>query len=521
MTIPGLSQHASLLLFALVSVIGLVVLIARFKVNSFVALILASLFMGLASGMDLLEIANGFQNGVGKILAGIAMIVGLGTLLGKMLAESGGAEVVAQTLIRTMGERRLTWAMMLVAFTVGIPVWFAVGLVLLVPILFTVARETKTPLLVLGIPLAAGLSVTHGLVPPHPGPMVAIGALNADVGKTILYSLIIGLPTTIIAGPMCARWLAARHEIDLTGGPAAQLVAQSRRTNLPGFGLTVFTILLPVALMLSSTVAGVAFKQSAIVITSVKSQEQSRVEEELVFKKVTRDRSHAAEILKTIPATVSTGLTTATAEGIARNLQAAGAVVTIRRPWYQKWIEFVGQPLVAMTVAFLFSCWSFGFARGFNREQVLKFSNDCVGPVAGTLLIVGAGGGFNGVLLASGVGDAIKTMVADMPVSPLILGWLAAALIRVATGSATVAITAAAGMLAPIVAVKPGTNLELLVLSMGAGSLTLSHVNDGGFWFVKEYFNLTVTQTLKTWTVMETVISVVALVLVLMLDLIV
>lgn len=452
MTIPGLSHHASLLAFALFAVVGLVVLIARFKVNSFVALILASLFVGLTSGMDLLEIGNGFQNGVGKILGGIAMIVGLGTLLGKMLAESGGAEVVAQTLIRTMGERRLTWAMMLVAFMVGIPVWFAVGLVLLVPILFTVARETKTPLLVLGIPLVAGLSVTHGLVPPHPGPMVAIGALKADVGRTILYSLIVGLPTAIAAGPLCARWLAARHEVSLDGGPAAQLVSQARRANLPGFGLTLLTILLPVALMLMST----------------------------------------------------------------------GADVTLSKenPW-RRWLDFAGHPLVAMTVAFLFSCWSFGFARGFNRDQILKFSNDCVGPVASTLLIVGAGGGFNGVLIASGVGDAIAAMVKNLSVSPLILGWFAAALIRVATGSATVAITAAAGILAPIVAVKSGTNVELLVLSMGAGSLTVSHVNDGGFWFVKEYFNLTVTQTLKTWTVMETVISIVALVLVLALDLVV
>ncbi len=449
MTIPGLTQHASLLVFALLAVVGLVVLIARFKVNSFVALILAALFVGLTSGMDLVEIGTVFHNGVGKILGGIAMIVGLGTLLGKMLAESGGSEVVAQTLIRTLGERRLTWAMMLVAFLVGTPVWFTVGLVLLVPILFTVARQTRTPLLVLGLPLGAGLSVTHCLVPPHPGPMVAIGLLKADVGLTILYSLIVGLPTAIVGGPMCARWLAARHEVALDGGPASQLVSKTGRENLPGFGLTLVTILLPVALMLAATAAGV-----------------------------------------TLP----------------------------KENPLRRWLDFFGHPLVAMTVAFLFSCWSFGFARGFNREQILKFSNDCVGSVASMLLIVGAGGGFSGVLLASGVGDAIAALVKDLPVSPLVLGWLAAALIRVATGSATVAITTAAGILAPIVAGKSGTNLELLVLSMGAGSLVLSHVNDGGFWFVKEYFNLSVPQMLKTWTVMVTVISVVALVLVLALD---
>jgi GntP family gluconate:H+ symporter len=451
MTIPGLSHHASLLIFALLSVVGLVVLIARFRMNAFVALVLASLAMGLTAGMGLSEVATAFQNGVGKILGGIGMIIGLGTLLGKLLAESGGAHVVADTLIRKLGENRLPWTMLLVAFLVGIPVWFSVGLVLLVPILFTVARKSGKPLLLLGIPLAAGLSVTHGLVPPHPGPMVAIGALNADVGRTILYSLLIGLPTAAIAGPLCARWLAAQHVVSLEGGPAAALTTAKPPGSLPSFSLSSLTILLPVLLMLMAT---------------------------------------AAEI--TLP------------KG---------------NPW-RVWLMSLGQPLVAMTLAFLFACWSFGTARGFNSEQILKFTNDCVGPVASTLLIVGAGGGFNGVLIASGVGNAIADMVKDLAVSPLILGWVAAALIRVATGSATVAITTAAGILAPIVAVKPGTNLELLVLSMGAGSLTLSHVNDGGFWFVKEYFNLTVTQTLKTWTVMETVISIVALVLVLALDVI-
>jgi len=449
MTIPGLSHHASLLIFALLSVVGLVVLIARFRMNAFVALVLASLAMGLTAGMALSDVATAFQNGVGKILGGIGMIIGLGTLLGKLLAESGGARVVADTLIRSLGEKRLPWAMLLVAFTVGIPVWFSVGLVLLVPILFTVARQSRVPLLVLGIPLAAGLSVTHGLVPPHPGPMVAIGALKADVGRTIFYSLLIGLPTAIVAGPFCARWLAGRHEVSLDGGPASALTAANPPGSSPGFGLSLLTILLPVGLMLMATGAEIALPKENPV---------------------------------------------------------------------RAWVMALGQPLVAMTLAFLFACWSFGTARGFNSEQILKFTNDCVGPVASTLLIVGAGGGFNGVLIASGVGTAIAEMVKDLAVSPLILGWVAAALIRVATGSATVAITTAAGILAPIVAVKPGTNLELLVLSMGAGSLTLSHVNDGGFWFVKEYFNLTVTQTLKTWTVMETVISVVALVLVLALD---
>lgn len=452
----GLSHHTTLLLYALAGVLGLVLLIARFKLNSFVALILASLFVGLGARMNLPDIASAFQQGVGNVLGGIAMVVGLGTVLGKLLAESGGAQIISDTLIRALGEKRLPWAMMLIAFIVGIPVFFGVGLVLLVPILFTLAGRTGTPLLRLGLPLVAALSVVHGLVPPHPGPMAAVGLLRgpagaADLGKVILYSLLIGFPTAVIAGPLIARLLAGRLTVPLTGGLAEALTAPPQPKSTPGFALTVFTILLPVLLMLLATAADVTLASTS----------------------------------------------------------------DLRR-----WADFIGSPLVAMTLAVLFALWSFGTARGFDREQLLKFSNDCLGPVAVILLVVGAGGGFNRVLVASGVGDAIAALAKGLPVSPLLLGWIVAALIRVATGSATVAITTAAGILAPIVLQTPGLNLELLILAMGAGSLVLSHVNDGGFWLVKEYLNLTVAQTLRTWTVLETVISIVALIFILLLNLV-
>lgn len=452
----GLSHHTTLLLYALAGVLGLVLLIARFKLNSFVALILASLFVGLGARMNLPDIASAFQQGVGNVLGGIAMVVGLGTVLGKLLAESGGAQIISDTLIRALGEKRLPWAMMLIAFIVGIPVFFGVGLVLLVPILFTLAGQTGTPLLRLGLPLVAALSVVHGLVPPHPGPMAAVGLLRgpagaADLGKVILYSLLIGFPTAVIAGPLIARLLAGRLTVPLTGGLAEALTAPPQPKSTPGFALTVFTILLPVLLMLLATAADVTLASTS----------------------------------------------------------------DLRR-----WADFIGSPLVAMTLAVLFALWSFGTARGFDREQLLKISNDCLGPVAVILLVVGAGGGFNRVLVASGVGDAIASLAKGLPVSPLLLGWIVAALIRVATGSATVAITTAAGILAPIVLQTPGLNLELLILAMGAGSLVLSHVNDGGFWLVKEYLNLTVAQTLRTWTVLETVISIVALIFILLLNLV-
>jgi len=417
-------------------------------------LMLASLFVGVCSGMPLADVPKRFLEGMGKVLGDIAMVIGLGAILGKMLEESGGAEVIANRLVRALGERRLPWAMMLIGFIVGIPVFFAVGLVLLVPIVFTIARETKTPLLRLGIPLVAGLSVVHGLVPPHPGPVAAMGIFNelagkADMGKTILYSLLIGLPTAIIAGPLFGKLIGDRVHVEL--GSAADPVTARRRTGAsPPFALTVFTILLPVLLMLTATVADLSLPKDNV-------------------------------------------------------LRDCG--------------DFIGHPAVAMLLAVLFSFYSFGFARGFNREQMLKFSNDCLAPVASMLLVVGAGGGFSKVLDQSGVGSAIAEVAKGANLSPLLFGWLVAALIRVATGSATVAITMAAGIVAPIAATTPGVNLELLIIAMGAGSLILSHVNDGGFWFVKEYFNLTVPQTLKTWTVMETIISLVALILVLLLNL--
>jgi len=444
-----MNPNTSLLLYALIGVIGLVVLIARFKVNSFIALIVASLFVGVTSGMEFRAIASAFQDGMGAVLGSIAAVVGLGIVLGKMLEVSGGARVVASTLIGVLGEHRLPWAMLVIALIVGLPVFFTVGLVLLAPILFAVARETRTPLLSLGIPLLAGLSVMHGLVPPHPGPMVAAELFKADIGLTIIYSLIVGIPTGIVAGPVFGAYISRRIHVAVPD--AAPEASLSSRRSLPGFGITLLTIVLPVALMLLATVADVLLPAS--------------------------DR-------------------------------------------FRQIADFVGHPIVALVVAVLFSFYTFGAARGFDRDAIHRFSNECLAPAAAILLVVGAGGGFNRVLVTSGVGPAIASLATSAHISILILGWLVAALIRLATGSATVAITTAAGIIAPIAATQT-VNAELLVLAMGAGSLIASHVNDAGFWFVKEYYGMTVPQTLRTWTVLETIIAVVALVFVLLLDLVI
>ena len=446
--ILGLDRDATLLGCTGAAIVALIILVARFKLNAFIALMLATLFVGLCSGMPPLRVAKAFQEGVGNTLGFIAVVVGLGTMLGKLLSESGGAEVIANTLVRAFGTERLHWALMFVGFVAGLPVFFAVGLVLLMPILAALVRDTKRPLLSLGIPLVAGLSVSHGLVPPHPGPMLGIEQLSADVGKTIFYGIIIGIPTAIVAGPIFGKFISKHVTVEL-GGLGAALVPKRERQRSPSFATALGTILLPVVLMLAATIA---------------------------------DFSLAKEN-------------------------------TLR-----VWLDFAGSPAVAMLVATLVSLYTFGFACGFTRSDLLKFTDECVGPAAGIILIVGAGGGFSKVLDESGTGAVLAGATKDLNVSLLLLGWLLAAAIRVAVGSATVAIALAASLVAPMLAAAPGTNRELLVISLGAGSLILSHLNDGGFWFVKEYFGMTVPQTLKSWTAMETIISVVALVLVLVLD---
>lgn len=443
-----MTHNAALLLITALAIAGLIVLIARFKLHAFIALTLASLFVGLCAGGNPLPTIQSFGEGVGSILGSIALVIALGTVLGKTLAVSGGAEQIALTLVGAAGPRWAPWAMGFAAFLIGIPVFFGVGLVLLVPIVFTVAERARAPKLRMALPLLAGLSVAHGLVPPHPGAMAAVELLQADVGKTILYSLLAGLPAVVICGPLLGAWLTRNEKPDSpidSGNPPAAVAP----VHGPGFGLALLTLLLPVLLMLAATIADLA-------------------------------------------------------------LPAGNSL--------RSWVDLVGHPVVAMLAAVLLSFWSFGTARGFNRHQLGKFSEDCLGPTAGILLVVGAGAGFSRVLIHSGVGESLVPLARNSGISPLWLGWLLTALIRMATGSATVAITTAAGLLAPIAAAAPGVNRELLVVAMGAGSVILSHVNDSGFWLVKEFFNLSVTQTLKTWTVVETAISLTVLAVVLALS---
>ncbi|MEP6999143.1 MAG: gluconate:H+ symporter [bacterium] len=432
-----------LLLYALAAIIALVVLIAHFKLNPFVTLVVVSLTLGISVGMPMNAIVKAFETGVGTALGHVALVVALGAMLGKMLAESGGADRIAQTMIGAFGAKNVHWAMACVAFVVGVPVFWDVGFVLLVPIAFTVAKRTGASMVLVGIPMAAGLSVVHGLLPPHPAALFAVTAYHADLGRTLLYGLLIGIPTAALAGPVFAS-LAARYIVPTPNTVLMNALAEApKRAELPGFGITIATIMLPVVLILVGNWADLI----------------------------------------------------APATSLANDL-----------------LRLAGNPVVALLLALLVSFYTLGRSCGFDRSAILGFTNDALGPIAVVTLVVGAGAGFGRILMDSGISASVIDIATKANVSPLLLGWLVAALIRVATGSATVAMTTACGIVAPV-ALSHAVSPELMVLATGAGSLTLSHVNDGGFWLVQQYFGLTVSQTLKTWTVAETLISVVALLL--------
>ncbi len=438
------SHGAFLLISALCAVIALVVLIAKFKINPFIVLFTVSLGLALVTGMPAQAIVKSFETGVGATLGHIAIVIALGTMLGKMMAESGGADRIAQTLIRLFGEKHLPWAMVIVGFVVGLPVFFEVGFVLLVPIAFNVAKRTGTSLVLVGLPMVAGLSVVHGLLPPHPAAMLAVIAYNADIGRTIAYALLIGIPTAIVAGPLYAKLIAPHVQLDPNNPIAEQFIDDSPKRDLPSFSVTLATLFLPVVLMLVGSWA----------------------------------------------------------DSISAPKSAVNNV-----------LHLLGGADVALLIGVIVSFITLGRMRGFTRDAILKFTNECLAPTATITLLVGAGGGFGRILQDGGTSQAIVDVALHAHISILVLAWLVAALVRLATGSATVAMTTAAGIVAPIAMHMTGVRPELLTIATGAGSLVFSHVNDGGFWIVKEYFNMSVAQTMKTWSVCETIISVMALLL--------
>jgi GntP family gluconate:H+ symporter len=437
------------------AVVSLIVLVAWLRIHAFLALLFAALVVGLGAGLieapakggglpiSPAGVAVAFQEGMGKSLGGIAAVLGLGTMLGGLLAASGGAEVLAQRLVGFFGAKRVNIVLMIVALAVGFTTWFAVGLIMLLPILLTLTKETKQPFLKLALPMLAVLSIMHGVMPPHPGPLYALDELGASLGKVVLWGLVAAIPIAAVSGPFFARW-AVRHVSVTTPEPPAPDPSAVVRDR-PSLFRTVAALALPVILILSHTISELASDKKQI---------------------------------------------------------AAGI-----KPTYYQFTEIIGNPILALAVAVLFAAWAFRF----TRNDALKIVEKSLGPVGMTLLLVGGGGGFNNVLQASGAADAIGQMASKLHMPTMLFAWVCAALIRIATGSATVAIIAAIGLVKPLMVPGSTTNPELLVVAIGCGAMVLSHVNDAGFWIVKESLQLTVSQTLRTWTVTETLIGITGL----------
>ncbi|MGW7346727.1 GntT/GntP/DsdX family permease [Streptomyces sp. NPDC054854] len=438
-------------LAVLAGIAVIVLLISRLKLHAFLALTIGSLALGVFAGAPLAKTVTSFTAGLGSTVAGVGVLIALGAILGKLLADSGGADEIVDTILARAKGRAMPWAMVLIASVIGLPLFFEVGIVLLIPVVLLVAKRGNYSLMRIGIPALAGLSVMHGLIPPHPGPLVAIDALHANLGVTLALGVLVAIPTVIIAGPLFARYAARWVDI-----PAPEhMIPQSPSVDpehRPRFGATVFTVLLPVALMLVKALVDIVVNDPA--------------------------------------------------NGLQRVTDVAGS------------------PLIALLAAVLVGMFTLGRAAGFTKERLSSTVEKSLAPIAGILLIVGAGGGFKQTLIDAGVGQMILELSENWAVPTLLLAWLIAVTIRLATGSATVATISAAGLVAPLAAGMGTTETALLVLAIGAGSLFFSHVNDAGFWLVKEYFGMTVGQTLKTWSVMETIISVVGLGFVLLLSLV-
>ncbi|RAS82089.1 gluconate:H+ symporter [Priestia endophytica] len=435
-----------LLIMTLISIAIVVVGVSVFKWHAFISLLVASLFLAITSGLSLDKIVTSYESGVGSVLGHLVGILALGTILGKMMAESGAGMRVADFFIRSFGRKKLPWAMLISGFVIGIPVFFEVGIIILIPLVISIYKTTKQNILLIALPVIAGLSIVHGIVPPHPGAMTAIGIYNANLGKVLIYSLIIAIPAAIIAGPVFAKWV---HKRVIPEKEPELIRINTSSSSLPSTGVSFFVILLPILLMVLSVLA---------------------------------------------------------------------PTIEVLPKFVVKALEFIGNPLVALLLACFAAFYLLGFRQGMDKNMVKKLTEDAVLPVCSIILIVGAGGGFKQILIDSGVGESIAQMAEHLSLSPIVLAFLVAGLIRIATGSATVALTTAAGIVSPVVANMTGVNLELLVIATGAGSLMFSHVNDAGFWLVKEYLGLTVKETFKTWTVLETLLSFIAFAGVLIFD---
>ncbi|MBR2076342.1 MAG: gluconate transporter [Exiguobacterium sp.] len=429
---------STLILIALAGIFLLLFLVIRTKLHAFVSLLLVSLIVGVAAGMPLGDVIASIQNGMGGTLGFVAVVVGLGAMFGKMLEVSGGAERLAQTLVSKFGEDKAQWALGITGFIVAVPVFFDVGFIILVPIVYGLAKKTGRSLLYYGIPLLAGLAVTHSFIPPTPGPIAVANLIGADLGWVILFGVLAGIPAMILAGPVFGKYIAKKIHVTIPDYMEFKEIDTSK--EFPSFKMILSLILIPLVLILANTLSAVLLDEGNVI----------------------RD------------------------------------VLT-----------FLGHPFVALTIATLLTFVFLGTRRGYSRDEVQEIATKALEPAGIIILVTGAGGVFKQVLIDSGVGDVLGEMMAGSPLPAIVLAFLIATVVRVAQGSATVSMVTAAGLITPLLEIQniTGAALGLIVIAIASGATVLSHVNDSGFWLVNRYFGLDVKDTLKSWTIMETIIG--------------
>ncbi|KTT44208.1 gluconate transporter [Pseudomonas oryzihabitans] len=431
--------HDTRLIFCcLAAILAIVILIGVTRLPPFLSILIGTFIAGLGAGLPAEAVAKAFSKGAGGILGEAGIIIALGSMLGALMAESGAADRIASTLLGLGKGRSLPWVMALVAMVIGLPLFFEVGLVLMVPIIFVMAQRSGQPLLRIAIPALAGMTTLHALLPPHPGPLIAVAALHADLGLTMLLGFVIAVPAVILAGPLYGGWLSRRMVIQPPAELGELFSTREPGAHQPGFGLSLLVILLPVLLMLGSTFAKVALDPHS---------------------------------------------------GLAEGL------------------KFLGEPLIALGLAVLAATVLLGWGNGMPRERAGGVLRKSLAPIAALLLTIGAGGGLKQTLLDAGVSHTVAKVAELAHLPYILLAWLIAVALRQATGSATVATTTTAGILAPVVAGLAGPQASLVALAIGAGSVFFCHVNDAGFWMVREYFGLELKQTLWVWSVLQTLVS--------------
>ncbi len=425
--------------------IGLLVfLITYLKVNSFIAFLLVSIMSGLFLGIPVGDLAKSIQKGLGDTMGSLVSIIVLGAMLGKLVAASGAAQQISASLIQLFGEKHISWGLMVTGFVIGIPLFYNVGFVLMIPLIFALVNRYQLNPLMAGVPMMASLSVAHGYLPPHPSPAALVAQFGANMGLTLTYGILVSIPAIIFAGPIFAKTLVHIHPKASHSFVTQEIPAD----ELPSKSSSFLTALLPVFLLVCTTAMEIRLGKD----------------------------SSASAIL-----------------------------------------HLIADPAMVMLIAICFATYTLGIRLGKSMESIMAIYGDAVKDVAMILLIIAGAGTFKEVLLTSGVSKEIAVHLSNLPIPPLVLGWLMAAIIRVCIGSATIAGLTAAGMILPIVS-SGGIDPNLMVLSIGAGSLMFSHVNDTGFWMFKEYFNLSVKETIRSWSLMETIVSVVGLIGVLLIN---